>query len=649
MEYTSVEKKMPKEKKLMFAFVSYSTEIYEMLDAYKNEKIETILFRKATPDNALSIAEELLEKETDVIIASGSTGKFLLNTIGHPVVVVDRSYLEIVRAVKKASRFGNRIGLATFESIPEGVRLLEELINVKIENIIFDSMEELIAKINEAFNKGINSIVGSAISNKIANSLGRESVPIIPSQESIVKCLTDARALAMGRRKERRDAELIKTILDNISEGIFAVDSKNKVKIANLKAAELLRINREELVKNGERHILNLLNLDSISKKTKAKSEQIINIKGTDIVVNPVPIFIEGENAGAVATINELSKIQDIEQELRKKLYTKGFIAQYTVNDFIGECEEILFIKEKLPLYANTDANILIQGETGTGKEIIAQSIHNLSARSHKPFVGINCSALPESLLESELFGYEEGAFTGAKRGGKIGLFEMANGGTLYLDEIADVSINMQTRLLRVLEEKQVMHVGGDKFIPINVRIIASSYKNLIDEIEKKHFRPDLYFRLNILRITIPPLRERSDDILLILKGLFKTYNAIEAIPDESLIDGIGEYNWPGNVRQIDALAKRYLSLLQGSKKDNKLFERVLKEIILETTKIDNDVEDYCNGGSNNINREKTLKEMVADFEKHVIESTLRTTKYNKQNAAKILGISQNTLWRKTQ
>lgn len=640
---------MSRDKKLLFAFVSYSTEIYEMLDAYKNDKIETILFRKATPENAFSVAEELLKNETDVIIASGSTGKYLLNTIGHPVIVVNRSYLEIVRAVKKASKIGDRIGLATFESIPEGVHLLEELMNVKIENIIFNSMEELIEKINEAFNKGINSIVGSAICKKIANSLGKECVPIIPSQESIVKCLTDARVLAMGRRKERRDAELIRSILDNISEGVFAIDSKKRVKIANLKAAELLRRNRDELVKNGEKRIINLLNLDCITKNKKTTSEQIININGTDIVVNPVPIIIEGENAGAVATINELSKIHNIEQELRKKLYTKGFIAQYTVDDFIGECKEVLFIKEKLPLYANTDANILIQGETGTGKEIIAQSIHNLSARSHKPFVGINCSALPETLLESELFGYEEGAFTGAKRGGKIGLFEMANGGTLYLDEIADVSINMQTRLLRVLEEKQVMHVGGDKFIPINVRIIASSYKNLIDEIEKKRFRPDLFFRLNILRITIPPLRERSDDILLILNRLFKTYNAIEAMPDESLIDVISEYNWPGNVRQVDALVKRYLSLLQGSKKNNKLFKKVLNEIIMETTKIDNNENNYCNEVSKNINYDKTLKEMVADFEKNIIENTLRAAKYNKHQAAKILGISQNTLWRKSQ
>ncbi len=640
---------MPKERKLVFAFVSYSKEIYEMLDTYKNDKNETILFKKATPDNALSIVEELLKDGTDVIIASGSTGQLLVKTIGHPVVIINRSYLEIVRAVKKASKFGNKIGLATFESIPEGVHLLEDLIKVKIENIIFNNMEELIAKINEAYNMGVNCIVGSAICQKIADSLGKESVPIIPSQGSIIKCLTDARALAMGRIKERRDAELIKTILDNISEGVFAIDSKKMVKIANLKAAELLKRNRDELVKNSDKHIIKLLNLDSVIQKNKVPPEQIINIDGTDIVVNPVPIFVEGENAGAVATIKELSKIQDIEQELRKKLYTKGFIAQHTVKNFIGECDEIRFIKEKLPLYANTDANILIQGETGTGKEIIAQSIHNLSTRSHKPFVGINCSALPESLLESELFGYEEGAFTGAKRGGKIGLFEMANGGTLYLDEIADISINMQTRLLRVLEEKQVMHVGGDKFIPVNVRIIASSYKKLIDEIEKKHFRPDLYFRLNILRITIPPLRERSDDILLILEGLFKNYNAMEALPDESVTSRTREYRWPGNVRQVDALVKRYLSLLQGSKKDNRLFERVLQELISETIKMGNDHDYGCTEENNNVNHDKTLKEMVSDFEKYIIESTLRATKYNKNHAAKILGISQNTLWRKSQ
>ncbi|MGM0409892.1 MAG: sigma-54 interaction domain-containing protein [Bacillota bacterium] len=237
-----------------------------------------------------------------------------------------------------------------------------------------------------------------------------------------------------------------------------------------------------------------------------------------------------------------------------------GYFSKHNFSDLIGKNKKFLDTKKKAKKISSTNSTIILYGETGTGKELFAGAIHNDSQRKDNPFIAINCTTLPKNLLESELFGYEKGAFTGAKKEGKIGLFERADKGTLFLDEIGDLPLSLQARLLRVLEEKEIMRIGGDSIIPIDVRIIAASNKNLQKLVEKGEFRKDLYFRLNVFQFNIPPLRERIDDIPLLIKHFFDSWE-INRDYNKNFMDFISNYDWPGNIRELKNVLKNMTTL----------------------------------------------------------------------------------------
>jgi propionate catabolism operon transcriptional regulator len=265
--------------------------------------------------------------------------------------------------------------------------------------------------------------------------------------------------------------------------------------------------------------------------------------------------------------------------------------------------------------------------------------------------VAINCAALPESLLESELFGYEEGAFTGAKRGGKIGLFELAHRGTVYLDEIADISAGLQMRLLRVIENKEVMRVGGDRYVPVDVRIISSSYKDLHREMKKGRFRPDLYYRLAVLKLKLPALRERKEDIHLIIEAVLASRAASNSTFTTKMLAYMNQYHWPGNVRELISFVESYLILLKTKNHDEQLITMLLEEQMEEASHweeapSEDDTEAACDINADEY-MEGTLKEMMERVECKLIQDTLRACRFNKKETAKKLGISVNTLWRK--
>lgn len=283
------------------------------------------------------------------------------------------------------------------------------------------------------------------------------------------------------------------------------------------------------------------------------------------IVINEVqyyiiktPIMLMDEIMGYYIIFQNEKDLVDIEISARQLIEKKGLYAKYNFSDITHDSPAMSECINTAKTVALTDHTVLITGESGTGKELIAQSIHNYSKRRNMSFVAINCAALPESLLESELFGYESGAFTGARKNGKLGLFEQANGGTIFLDEIGDISPNLQARLLRVLQERQIMRIGSDRVIKINTRIIAATNKNLANEVEKGNFRKDLYYRLNVININIEPLRNRREDILpLMSKFLGQKYKQLSE-PDKELLY---KYTWPGNVRELESAAIHYNTL----------------------------------------------------------------------------------------
>jgi len=299
---------------------------------------------------------------------------------------------------------------------------------------------------------------------------------------------------------------------------------------------------------------------ERIAERLLAMGEESVSIDiyGREITVTHETIPYTGTRQN-IYFFNDTTYVHHLERSLQAKAREKGFVAKHTFEDMIYRSEKMVFCVDRLRTFAASENTVLLQGETGTGKELLAQSIHNASPRRNGPFVAINCAALPESLLESELFGYEEGAFTGAKKAGRAGLFEQADGGTLFLDEIGDMPFSLQSRLLRVLQEMQVMRLGGSRMVSVNVRIIAATNQNLEAKIQDGSFRGDLYYRLNVLPCLVPPLRERREDIL----PLFLHFAQEEGVPPD-IVRTLESHSWPGNVRELQNAAS-YYTTMRGS------------------------------------------------------------------------------------
>ena len=339
-------------------------------------------------------------------------------------------------------------------------------------------------------------------------------------------------------------------LTQNIDAGVIGISNDGNVFLYNE--------NAKEIVNKDTKHVLNKKGIELFPEipfaytieKLKPVEEKIIKINGYDVVVSVNPLLHSRKMYGAVAIIRRYSDLEKKEYILRKKLIGKGYTAKYNFEDIFGESDLITETKNIAGRMSKSNSSILITGETGTGKELFAQAIHNNSLRKKFQFVPVNCGAFPESLLESELFGYEEGAFTGARKGGKPGLFELAHKGTLFLDEITEMPMSLQVKLLRVLQEREVVRLGGDRIIDVDIRIIAATNKNIKEMVENGEFREDLYYRLNVLPLKIPPLRSRREDILGLVNYLKRSFKSDFVLTDNAK-NFMYNYNWKGNVREL--------------------------------------------------------------------------------------------------
>jgi len=350
----------------------------------------------------------------------------------------------------------------------------------------------------------------------------------------------------------------MKTVLNQLSEGIVLANKDGKITVCNNSALKMFDMMEGILNKN----IYDVFRDDfKIVLQKKTLKDEVFRFGNRYLNINKRIINYLGMENGILINIREITEIKKLEQNLSSKLRERGQIARYSFKDILTQSsnmKECIRIAKKI---ADSDLTVLITGESGTGKELLAQSIHNESKRKNQPFIAVNCAAMPENLLESELFGYDRGAFTGALKEGKKGLFEAANNGTIFLDEIGDMPLHLQTRLLRILQEKQVMRIGSDKVIDIDIRVVAATNKNLHNLIEGGDFREDLYYRINVLPILIPPLRERKEDVMLLLKHFLK--NKYEfSIEAKKIIE---EYNWPGNIRELMNISS-YINLMSSGK-----------------------------------------------------------------------------------
>lgn len=431
--------------------------------------------------------------------------------------------------------------------------------------------------------------------------------------------------------EQKRDEPYFNTILDSIADGVFTVDNDWKITSFNRAAEKITGVSREDAIGKlcYEVFHASICETDCALHRTMESGKSVIN-KSIYIVNQtgkPFPVSIStailrdeyGHIIGGVETFRDLREIE----ELRKKINKN-----YSFQDIISKNHRMEKIFSILPDIAESDSNVLIEGDSGTGKELIARAIHKLSGRKKKPLIVINCGALPDTLLESELFGYKAGAFTDAKKD-KPGRFALAEGGTVFLDEIGDISASMQTRLLRVIQEKTYEPLGSVTACKANVRIVAATNKNLISLVEEGRFRQDLYYRLNVMKIFIPPLAERKEDIPLLVNHFIHRFNSIkgkdiQSISDEAL-SLLMKHNFPGNIRELEHIIEHTFILCKGTV--------ILSEHLPEQFISSHPVQ-Y---------QKKSLK----DMEKHVIYEALRKNNWNKKETAQELGIDKTTLWRK--
>lgn len=439
----------------------------------------------------------------------------------------------------------------------------------------------------------------------------------------------------LNKELERKN-KLEDAIMQTISEGILVLDKDGIVKFMNETGGKILKIDHKEAIGH---HVTELVDFRPVILEVLETEQGYVDreffirshgkllhfIKTATVLRNE-----DGEMQGVLDTFREISRVKKMVNVMT------GAQATFSFDDILGNSEVIHRSKSIAKIASNSDSNVLIQGETGTGKEMFAQAIHKESSRADGPFVGINCAALPTKLIESELFGYVAGAFTGANKDGRPGKFELANGGTIFLDEIGEMPINMQAKLLRVLQNKKIIRIGGSEVIPVDVRIIAATNKDLAKEVKKSNFRHDLYYRLNVLKINIPPLRERKEDIKLLAKHFLNIFAGKMGIKnihfEKNVLSKFREYDWPGNVRELENVIERLINLSN-------------KKVITTEDMIDFEKEQNLYNDSNkNTQKEFSIKPLDIK-EKEYIKEVLEMCDNNVSRAARLLEVSRNTIY----
>ena len=437
---------------------------------------------------------------------------------------------------------------------------------------------------------------------------------------------------------------LLHEAVDSLNVGIVIVDKTGVICYLNKPYCDFLGVSQAETIGKHVTEVIENTRMHVVVKTGRSEIAQLQLIRGNYMIASRIPIFRNGEIVGAVGMVmfrdtddwkqmnshirSLLSELEYYRHELKEKTGVR-----YSLADLIGESPPMKRLKEQIKRVASSNVTVLIRGESGTGKELVAHSIHQLSERADGPFVKVNCGAIPEHLLESELFGYEEGAFTGARKGGKLGKFQLADGGTIFLDEIGDLPLNMQVKLLRVLQEMEVEPVGSTRPRQVNVRVLAATNRPLEKMVVEGTFREDLFYRINVIQILIPPLRERMEDLGLLARFFLskiarRTGKRIKEI-DEKVFDLFYQHRWPGNIRELENVIEAAIHLANG--------ETITRD----------DLPDYLRESPKWQIGQKTLKEIVEETERRAIEMALKKYHYDRQLAAKALGISKTSMYDK--
>ena len=583
-------------------------------------------------------AQTLAAAGAEIIITRKGTRRIVEEVTNLKVVSLNNSLSDYLWLLKERGlHTPGLIAFFSYDPMSSDILQMCEMLEVQTKNYIFKSFADCRGCVERALKDGAVFSVGGAWTDPWAKRLGLPHVIVENSVETILNALESATQLRRVQVEEaekqclfKTQSEMYQAVLDFTHDAILAIDENGRIQVLNPPAERIMGCRAADSVGQPVEAVLPNTLLPDVLESGEKQLDQIMQIHQTLCNTNRIPILVDGQRRGVVATFQDVKQLQNSEQKLRLKLHEKGLVAKYAFNDILGDSPAIRSTIQIARSYAASRASVLILGETGTGKELFAQSIHNASDRRDGPFVAINCAAVSNSLLESELFGYEAGSFTGASRGGREGVFELAHGGTLFLDEIGEIPRETQVELLRVLQEKEIRRVGGSRVIPVDVRIIAATNKDLLQETVEGRFREDLYYRLDVLDLKLPPLRERGDDVKILGLHLFRQLPGGKDPIMQSqflyLLEQAGPYQWYGNIRELQNFVERANILMRNAGASSVTVSDILRR------------------------RAEPAPEPCQETEsrdRRAIEAALHNHPGSMADAARSLGCSRQTLWRK--
>lgn len=583
-------------------------------------------------------AKALQEEGVRVIISAGMNAVNILQHVTIPVICIQRSRLSLALTLKKALESVNgdasQIALVCSSGLfLEAAKKAREVFEFNIHIQIYSDSDNLIAILQQLKDQGVTTIIGPSVVLHGAESLGMQTVPAPLEKEDILQAVEQAEEHLQTIENYFQNNEIIRVIQNSTPYGILAADREHRLLEINEAAMMLFGVEKSQVF--GLDVFSTLFSSNSIKEPIRMleqNNDQILTIRQDLVLVHLEQIQRDHEIIAYVYTMKPISQIQQEEERTRKQLHKKGSSARGTFDNIIGSSpamQKAIHIAKRI---AQVNSTILICGQTGCGKELFAQSIHNYSPRRSAPFVVINCAALPESILESILFGYEPGAFTGAQSRGKQGLFEIAHNGTVFLDEISEMPLNTQARFLRVLQEREVMRLGSDKAIPVDIRVIAATNKNLAEMVSKNLFRQDLFYRINVLTLQLPPLSQREGDLRL-LTDYFIARKArdlnrpVSGIQEEAF-QYLSQYPLPGNIRQLSNIVEAAVALSDTDRITKDVMELVLAPHIVQP-------------------QDMRVEGDLGQAEAAALWKALKQNHFQRMKTAQALQISSSTLWRK--
>lgn len=610
------------------------------------------LLREAFEPALATLTHAIARGRCDVVVASGSNGTFLRARLPVPVVLVQVGGYDLMTALARARELSQRVAVVLHHEVSASLRRFMRVFDMQVELRAYDTPGDAARCIGELAGQGIEVVVGAGMVTDYAEKAGLTAV-LLYSLDSVRAAMDTALAIARAQYEERARRDRLDLVLRHLNDGVVAVDMQGHITTMNPAAARILGATASRAMGRPLAEAAPGLGLGTALARGAPELGRVEDVRGQAVVVDAVPLYEAGGQAGAVLTLHPSQPLEHAVGRLRAHSHRRSRSARYTLNGLVAVSAPMRELVHRCEVLArSSDASVLIQGESGSGKEVVAQGIHRASRRHARPFVAINCGAFPEQLLESELFGYEEGAFTGARRQGKAGLFEAADGGTLLLDEVGEMPLPLQTRLLRALQEKEITRVGGIDAIPVDVRIIAATHRDLAAMARQGLFRHDLFYRLHILQVRVPPLRERPEDIAALAAGLLPA--ALERIGARGLAPDVlsvalpmlMDHDWPGNVRELENVIERIA------------LECLLADAVPPLTTLRGVLDPSGPAVSRPAVAGEPADPAAPDGDGRLgplqraagirhIRETLRAHGGNQTAAARALGISRTTLWRK--